>query len=229
MREEAGERGAPGPPPSCSTSHLAVRAGPAVERAGACTCPPLPTLTAPIAEKIIIKYAEGWVQQRRIVFTTQSTRAALSPEKRTPRASRSEPSLIRRGLRNLLGLFFDPGCLTTLHPSAQEAVVLASSSAGEARTSRGSLYFSPSRVRGYWIAERPSNSPGSICIQRCCAYYGGGGSTASPSPFTVYPSLCPHNLCLPHPFVHQRSRGSHLARDHGGRLFVPAVDSPSAW
>lgn len=164
--------------------------------------PPLPTLTAPIAEKIIIKYAEGWVQQRRIVFTTQSTRAALSPEKRTPRASRSEPSLIRRGLRNLLGLFFDPGCLTTLHPSAQEAVVLASSSAGEARTSRGSLYFSPSRVRGYWIAERPSNSPGSICIQRCCAYYGGGGSTASPSPFTVYPSLCPHNLCLPHPFVH---------------------------
>lgn len=40
MRKEAGEHRAPGPPPSCSTSHLAVRAGPAVERAGACTCPP---------------------------------------------------------------------------------------------------------------------------------------------------------------------------------------------
>lgn len=40
MKEEAGEHRAPGPPPTCSTSHLAVRARPAVGRAGACTCPP---------------------------------------------------------------------------------------------------------------------------------------------------------------------------------------------
>lgn len=44
MKREAGEQRAPGPPPSCRTSHLAVRAGPAVERAGACTCPSPPPL-----------------------------------------------------------------------------------------------------------------------------------------------------------------------------------------
>lgn len=67
MKKEAGEHRAPGPPPSCSTSHLAVRAGPAVERAGACTCPSL--YPCPHAEKIITKYrarahAERWLQQQ---------------------------------------------------------------------------------------------------------------------------------------------------------------------
>lgn len=51
MKREAGEHRAPGPPPSCSTSHLAVRAGPAVERAGACTCPPPLTAPAPTRRK----------------------------------------------------------------------------------------------------------------------------------------------------------------------------------
>lgn len=96
MKREAGEPRAPGPPPSCSTSHLAVRAGPAVERAGACTCPPLPSspphYPCPHAEKTITKsragaHAERWLQQQPwIVFTTQSTRAAQPREKRTPRA-----------------------------------------------------------------------------------------------------------------------------------------------
>lgn len=43
--KEAGEHRAPGPPPTFSTSHLAVRAGPAVERAG--TCPPSLPLHTP--------------------------------------------------------------------------------------------------------------------------------------------------------------------------------------
>lgn len=71
---------------------LAVRAGPAVGRAGACTCPP--HYPCPHAEKTITKYragahAERWLQQRRqprILFSTQSTRAAPPREERTPRA-----------------------------------------------------------------------------------------------------------------------------------------------
>lgn len=116
MKREAGEHRAPGPPPSCSTSHLAVRAGPAVESAGACTCPP--RFPCPHAEKIITKYrarahAERWLQHQQqpwIVFTTQSTRAAQPLEERTTRAH----SIFKRTIIHAQCLMSPRGCLLHL-------------------------------------------------------------------------------------------------------------------
>lgn len=59
----------------------------------------------------------------------------------------------------------------------------------------------------------------------------GGGPESIPPSHQAHPSLClPFSFCICHPIICQGSRGSHFARDQGGggRLFVAAVDAPTA-